>query len=115
MLAAQQNHNPVYFVHGFTTQQLNQTTHVAAKVEGVETATDNELIGCFVMATHCSIPTVKKTIAGYLDKIKFVLVYSRADEMLTSIPILSNDLCNDETYYGEQQLEELKIWTRRKR
>lgn len=115
MLIAQQNHNPVYFVHGFTTQQLNQSTYVASKVEGAETISDNELIGCFVMATHCSIPTVKKAIANYLDKIKFVLVYSRADEMLTSIPILSNDLCNDETYYGEQQLEELKIWTRRKR
>lgn len=114
-ITVQQENNPVYYVHGFTHQQSNQTTYIAAKVEDVESISDNEPIGCFVLANHCSIPSIKKAIASYLDKTKFVLVYSKADGLVTTIPIISNDLCTDETYYGEQQLEELKIWTRRKR
>ncbi len=114
-ITTQQGQNTFYYVHGFTTQQMNQTIHVATKVEDVESIPDNELIGCFVLVNHCSIPTINKVVAGCLDKIKFVLVYSKADGMLNTIPVISNDLCTDETYYGEQQLEELKIWTRRKR
>jgi hypothetical protein len=115
-LTVKQEHNPVYYVHGFTQQQPKQTTYyIAAKVEDTESISDNELIGCFVLANHCSIPSIKKAIANYLDKIKFVLVYSKTDGLVTTIPIISNDLCTDETYYGEQLLEELKIWTRRKR
>ncbi|MBQ9575823.1 MAG: hypothetical protein IJV11_02995, partial [Muribaculaceae bacterium] len=59
--------------------------------------------------------TVRKTLANYLDKIKFVLVYSAADGMLTTIPVQDKALCTDENYYSEQKFEELKIWTRRKR
>jgi hypothetical protein len=68
-----------------------------------------------MVVTQRSYPTIKNAIASYLDKIKFVLVYSIADGMLTSIPVIANELCTDESYYGEQPLEELKIWTRRKR
>ena len=110
-----QGQNAIYYIHGFTSQQMNQAIHVAIKVENVESIPENELIGCFVLANHCSIPTINKAVAGCLGKIKFVLVYSKADGLLTTIPVISNDLCTDETYYGEQQLEELKIWTRRKR
>ena len=54
-------------------------------------------------------------VADYLNKIAFVLVYSTSDGVLTSIPVMNNDLCTDDSYYGEQQFENLKIWTRRKR
>lgn len=114
-ITTQQGQNTIYYIHGFTSQQMNQSIHIAIKVEDAESIPENELIGCFVLANHCSIPTINKAVAGCLDKIKFVLVYSKADGILTTIPVISNDLCTDETYYGEQQLEELKIWTRRKR
>ena len=115
LIANDQNRNSLYFVHGFTTQQSEQTTNIAEKIENTDTMTDNELVGCFMAVTHRSYPTIKKVVASYLDKIKFVLVYSIADGMLTTIPVIANDLCIDESYYGEQPLEELKIWTRRKR
>ena len=76
---------------------------------------DNEMIGCFVVAAHCSIPSIRKTIAPYLDKVHFVLVYTASDGLLTSIPVINRDLNNNEDCYGEQKLEDLKIWTRRKR
>ena len=115
LIAINPNRDGLCFVHGFSIQQSGQTTNIAVKIENTDTMTDNELVGCFMVVTHRSYPTIRKTVADYLDKIKFVLVYSTADGMLTTIPVIVNDLCTDESYYGEQPLEELKIWTRRKR
>ena len=105
----------VGMVHGFTNQQGLKTENVAVTVTKNEAVPDNELVGCFIMATHCSIPSIRKAIASYINKIRFVLVYTSTDGLLTSIPIINQDICTDENYYGEQKLEELKIWTRRKR
>lgn len=105
----------VGMVHGFTNQQGLKTENIAVTVTKNEAVPDNELVGCFIMATHCSIPSIRKAITGYVSKIKFVLVYTSADGLLTSIPIINQDICTDENYYGDQNLEELKIWTRRKR
>ena len=115
LIATNQDRDSIYFVHGFSKEQNGQTTNVAVKIENTDTLTDNELVGCYMVVTHRSFPTIKNAVTKYLDKIKFVLVYSIADGMLTTIPVIFNDLCADESYYGEQPLEELKIWTRRKR
>ena len=115
LIAANPNRNSLYFVHGFSIQQSNQTTHVAALIKDSDTLADHELVGCFMVVTHRSYPTIKNALGNYLDKIKFALVYSIADGMLSSIPVISNELSADESFYGKQPLEELKIWTRRKR
>lgn len=115
MLVSNPDDEAVKLVHGFTNRQMETVTHVVVKVSGNETEPDNELLGCFVMVSHCSIPSVRKAIADYLNKINFVMVYSTVDGSLTTIPVIFKDLCTDEKYYGEQQLEDLKIWTRRKR
>jgi len=114
-IAINQDHEHLYFVHGFSTQQSDQTTSMVDRIENSDTVADNELVGCFMVVTHRSFPTIKNAVVNYLNRIKFVLVYSSSDGMLTTIPVINNDLCADESYYGEQSLEELKIWTRRKR
>lgn len=114
-LALEQTTGLVGMVHGFSNQQGQKTEHVAVTVTKNEAVPDNELVGCFVMATHRSIPSIRKAVAGYMGKIKFVLVYTSTDGLLTSIPVVNQDICTDENYYGEQKLEDLKIWTRRKR
>lgn len=115
LIANSQNREGLYFVHGFSLQQSDQTSNIAVKIDKSDTIIDNELIGCFMLVTHRSYPTIKKEVANYLDRIKFVMVYSVGDGMLTTIPVVDDDLCPDESYYGEQPLEELMIWTRRKR
>lgn len=115
MLVAEKGSGLAGMVHGFSNQQGLNTEHVASTVSKNEAVPDNELIGCFVIATHCSIPSVRKVIANYIGKIKFVLVYTTTDGLLTSIPVINQDLCTDEKNYGEQKIEDLKIWTRRKR
>lgn len=102
-------------VFGYAIERKGVTEFAAMKVSVADAVADYDLVGCFVMDTYCSIPSLRKAVAPLLSSIKFVLVYSTNDGMLTSIPVIGGTLCNDEKYYGEQQLEDLKIWTRRKR
>ena len=76
---------------------------------------DNELVGCLVCASHCSIPSVKKLISDHIDKIQFVLVFTLSDGMLTTIPVLNQELCTEQVYHGEYKFEELKIWTNKEK
>lgn len=103
------------FVNGYVIKQENRMEYICSTVTKTETINDTEVIGCFVVATHCSIPSIRRVIGAFLDKAHFVLVYTTSDELLTSIPIINRDLCNDEHFYGEQSFEDLKIWTRRRR
>lgn len=102
-------------VHGFVQQEGCYSEIAVSAVCQEEKIPDNELVGCFIITNYCSIPTVRKAIEPHAGKIRFALVYSTADGLLTTIPVNGRELLVDETYYGEQKLEELKIWTRRKR
>ena len=115
MAVAENASGLVAMVHGFSSQQGQKTEYVASAVSRNESVPDNELIGCFIIAPHCSIPSVRKAVSNYTDKIKFVLVCTPADDLLTSIPVIGKDVSTDQRLYGEQKLEDLKIWTRRKR
>jgi hypothetical protein len=115
LLAVEHSGELVSTVYGYPIERKDVKEYVVVKVTDDENVVDCNPIGAFVMVTHCSIPSVKKAIAQQLGDIKFVLVYSTSDGLLTSIPIIDGNLCTDENYYGEQQLEDLKIWTRRKR
>lgn len=115
MLITEKNPGLAGLIHGFRNQQGQKTEYVASTVSDNDAVPDNELIGCFIIATHCSIPSIKKLITSYMGKIRFVLVYTTTDGLLTSIPVIKQNICTDENYYGEQKLEDLKIWTRRKR
>lgn len=103
------------WVHGYSCQNDKRNSYVILSVSKEETMADNENLGFFIIGTHRSLPTIRKTIANVTSKILFVLFYSTTDDMLTSIPMIDGVLSSDEKYYGEQKLEELKIWTRRKR
>ncbi len=115
MLAAEQREGFVGTVHGFVSSKENKTEFVAVKVTTTESVPDNEPVGCFFIASHCSIPSIRKALDKQISKVGFVMVYTTSDGLLTSIPTLNKDLCTDQNYYGEQLLEDLKIWTRRKR
>lgn len=115
LFVSEQNTGLAGMVHGFCHQQGENSEFIVATVSKDETVPDNDLIGCFVIAPHCSIPSIRKAITNYLSIISFVLVYTPSDGLLTSIPVISQDICTDDKFYGEQKMENLKIWTRRKR
>lgn len=113
---AAENKDVTAFVHGFALKRQNgKTGFVANAVKSDETVPDNEVVGIFVMARHCSIPSIRKSMGVHQKNIHFALVYSIQENQLTSVPVANNELCTLEVYHGEHKLEDLEIWTRRKR
>lgn len=102
------------YVHGRSLQHEQKVEHLAEQLSNNEQADDKDLLGCFVVDAHRSIPSIRKAVEDCLDKIMFVLVYQPTTGMLTSIPVVDSELSTEESNYGEQKLEDLKIWTRKK-
>jgi len=102
-------------LHGVASQHGLQIEYVAEQISDKESEPKLSLTGCFMAAPHCSIPTVRRAVAEYLDRIRFVVVYTPNDGLLTTIPVINSDLCIEESYYGEQKLEDLKTWIKQGR
>lgn len=73
------------------------------------------IIGCVISMTHMSFPTIQRLIARDSVNLSFVMVYSSKQQSLTTIPVINGELLSDEQFYGDINIDDLKIWTRRKR
>lgn len=105
----------VGWIHGYKNHSRGKNEYVVNTVSEVENNADNDLLGCLIIGTHCSIPSIRKAIADYSNRIQFVIFYSIKDDTITTIPVIDMQLSMDEKFYSEEKLEDLKIWTRRKR
>ena len=105
----------VAWAHGYMTMSYGKKEFIVTSITKSESTTDDDMLGCLVIGTHCSIPSIRKTISAYSSKVNFVLFYSISQETLTTIPVIDMELSTDEKFYCEEKLEDLKIWTRRKR
>ncbi len=102
-------------IHGLVSQRGSKTEVAGEQLSDNVEEPKMSLVGCFVVAPHCSIPTVRRAVADYLDRIKFVVVYTPNDGLLTTIPVVDNDLIVEDYFYGEQRLENLKQWIKKGR
>ena len=102
-------------VHGRADKNDQLTEHTAERLSDHDAEDGLQPVGCFVVTPHFSLPTVRKAVAEKLEKLRFVLVYTPDDGRLTSVPIMGGDLCSDTSFYGEQKLEDLKLWTKKGR
>ena len=100
---------------GYACQNLGRTEYVVNAISRDSTTADGEMLGCFVVGTYCSLPSIRKAISHYADTAKFVLCYSISDDTVTAIPLENRQLSMNEKCYGEEKLTNLKIWTRRRR
>ena len=103
------------WAHGYINQYNGKNILVVNSVSKEDKSHDDDLLGCMVIGTLCSIPSIKKAISDYLPKIKFVMFYSVKDETITTIPVINMELSMSDKYCTEEKIEDLKIWTRRKR
>ena len=103
------------FIHGHAKTKDQLTEFVAERLSNKEKEENMESVGCFVVAPHLSIPSVRKVVGEKVGQFKFVLVYTPNDGVLTPIPVMADDLCSYESYYGSQKLEDLKLWTKNNR
>lgn len=102
-------------IHGMGSQRGMKTELAGEQLSENADDSKQSLVGCFVVAPHCSIPTVRRAVADMLNRIKFVVVYTPGDGLLTTIPVVDNDLVVEEAFYGEQRLEDLKQWIKQGR
>lgn len=87
-------------------------------VSSIVKATDRPTtatIGAVLNVQHFSLPTIQRLIYNDLSRLSFVMVYSSKQTLLTTIPIIRGEVVTDERYYGDENIDDLKIWTRRKR
>ncbi len=73
------------------------------------------VIGALMSVPHFSLPTIQRLLTGKCSDLSFVLVYSSKQLSLTAIPVINNRLATDEELYSDETIDDLKIWTRRKR
>lgn len=73
------------------------------------------VIGCLISETHMSLPTIQRLISTQCNDIKFVMVYSSRLSTLTTIPIVNGELSTHQSLYGDVNVDDLKLWTRRRR
>ncbi len=114
-ISTEPNTGLVAWAHGYVSTSRDKKEYIVNSISKSESSTDNDMLGCLVIGTHCSIPSISKAIAAYANRVHFVLFYSSSQETLTTIPVNNKQLSTDEKFYSEEKLEDLKIWTRRKR
>lgn len=103
------------YIHGQVNKKEQLTEYIAERLSDNSQEENMQQIGCFVVTPHLSLPSVRKAVADQINQFKFVLVYTPGDGTLTSIPVMADDLCGYDSYYGSQKLEDLKLWTKKSR
>ncbi len=87
-------------------------------VSGITKASEKPktgVIGCLINEVHMSLPTIQRLVSHESGNLSFVMVYSSKQLSLTTIPVINGVLLTDERFYGDVNIDDLKIWTRRKR
>lgn len=87
---------------------------VSSIVRGPE-KTGAGIIGCLICMTHMSLPSIQRLVARDIASLSFVMVFSSRLMSLTTIPVINGELLSDDQFYGDVNIDDLKIWTRRKR
>ena len=105
----------VGFAQGFSNTHGILTEYIIEKVSENPEIPDYEMLGCFVAGTHLSLPSIQRAIGDYAKSARFIIYYSTARQTLISMPLLKGNLVMDDKYYSEEKIEDLKIWTRRRR
>lgn len=100
---------------GTTIESNGGTEYVVSQIVKAAEKPSVGVIGALISDTHMSLPTIQRIITSENMNLSFVMVYSTKQNTLTSIPVVNGEMVTDQHYYGEETLDDLKIWTRRRR
>ena len=100
---------------GTTVENKDGQEYVVSSVVRNAERPSTGIIGCLINMTHTSLPTIQRLIARDSVNLSFVMVYSSKQMSITTIPVINGELLSDEQFYGDVNIDDLKIWTRRKR
>lgn len=100
---------------GTTIETNGGKEYVVSSIVKADGKPTTGVIGALLNVPHMSLPTIQRLIANANASPSFVMVYSSRQNTLTSIPVINGELITDEHFYGEETIDDLKIWTRRRR
>ncbi len=100
---------------GTTIETNGNKEYVVSSIVKADEKPTTGIIGVLLNVAHMSLPTIQRLIVNESSKPSFVMVYSSRQNTVTTIPVINGELITDEYYYGEETIDDLKIWTRRKR
>lgn len=103
------------WVIGTSCEKADGREFVVSGIVGASEKPTAGKVGMVLNLSNFSLPTVQRLIAGESADISFVLVYSSREMTLTSIPVINGEVITDEQFYGNEKIDDLKIWTRRRR
>lgn len=111
--------NPVQgiigWVIGSRVDDAGRTDFIATAMAADAARPATGIIGVLVSVSQFSLPTIRRLIAGMKIPASFAIVYSSKQMSLTSIPMTGGEMMSDSSFYGDDNIDNLKIWTRRKR
>jgi len=100
---------------GTTVEVKAGREYVISSIVKAEERPTAGVVGVLLNVTHMSLPTIQRLISNENSNLSFALVYSSRQNTLTSIPVINGELITNENFYGEETIDDLKVWTRRKR
>lgn len=100
---------------GFTLKESDECRYVVSGIVKDEEKPASGAMGCLVVLTHMSLPTIQRIVETKCGNIYFIMIYSIKLATLTSIPVVNGEIMTDESFYGDVAIDELTKWTRRKR
>lgn len=100
---------------GTTIEKRGGKEYVISRIVRADEKPSAGIVGALLNVAHMSLPTIQRMIANKGGEISFVLVHSSRQNNVTSIPVINGELLTDENFYGEETIDDLKSWTRRKR
>ena len=105
----------VGWVIGTTLDSKAGIEFVVSKIAKAADRPKAGVVGCLINMAHMSLPTIQRLVSRDCGSLSFVMVYSSKQASLTTIPVINGELLTDERFYGDVNIDDLKIWTRRKR
>lgn len=114
-IAVEEQSGLVGWVVGSSNDAGNGREFVVSRMTRADGRPASGIVGCLISVAHLSLPTIQRLIGRQGLGLSFVMVYSSRQMTLTSIPVVDGEVMTDERYYGDVNIDDLKIWTRRKR
>lgn len=111
--------DPIVGIAGWAIGTPIETNHgmeyAVSSIAGVSDRPKAGVMGAVVCTTVFNVDEVKRFLGAECAGMHFVMAYSSVSQTVTTIPVENGRMLTDSQFFGVEKIDDLKIWTRRKR